>query len=278
MKLKYVFKRNLKKYLTNNWSGFGKGLILTGLMWLPACQPPTPAPPRQPVHAYEVLDSVRLGRAELKTLRAEARAELRHGGRKIRFLANLLVAYPDKIFVEASGFGFPASLMAANSKDVSLYIPIKSVAYRDEGGNGVERLLGLNISVQEWVSILLGQLPKEFQSPESVQKQKNRWVVTSVSGSQRSVFTIHGASAWLLSMEQQHSPYLKITYGNPMETVAGKYPSSVRIADKRGHLRLRFEKVIPNPRIPEKHLALDVPPGIAIQPMAGLELLNQKKL
>ncbi len=228
-----------------------------------------------PPEVEELLHSVHLGRAQLTSLKAEGRVEFRRPGRAVRFHAWFLAEFPSKFFVEAGGFGFPVSQANAIENHIRLYIPAKALHYEGEGETGMASLLGIRISTQEWVSLLLGYIPEPKGNITKMHVRRGVKTITMKDGKNVQVWKIN-RSGWLESIREKGDRNLVIRYGRPMSTPVGSYPSRLSLSTSEGALSVKFRKVFPNEPIPSSHFSIDVPPGIASRAIERAEILIGK--
>ena len=246
----------------------GLRLVLPTLFVLGCAHVPSPP---MPALASEVLPSVRLGRADLKTLKAEARAELTRGKRVVRFHVSVLAAEPDRLFVETSGFGLPASLVSVRGAHVEVYVPSRGEFYRGEDENSLTNLLGIPLRPRLWVELLLGRFPDLSGPAGSVLRRGDQWVVETGQGLSPKRLKIDAGKSWLVSAIDPTPEVSEIRFGKPMATASGRYPSEITVtAPGVGHLRLRFSSVVSNPAISEEDFSLTPPQGLLPRSIADM--------
>jgi hypothetical protein len=249
-------------------------LLLAGLLAVTACSGrKAPRLPRQ--DADDWLRSVREARAHIQTLKAEARVEVRRKERRFRFETSILAAFPGHLYAEANGIGLVGAIVSADEEAVLAYLPTRNKAYRGVGSEILGRLLGVQQSTREWVSLLLGE-PPPFHGR----------VISFVDVGKESVLelgdkipqvTLHfdRATSWLRSYEETSPIRRKIVYGNPIETTSGSYPSEIRIETENASVDFRFSKVSANVRILPELFRIELPAKIVPQPIDGGEILRK---
>jgi hypothetical protein len=220
----------------------------------------------------EVLHSVRLARAELKTIRAETRTEFRGPGRNVRFQGWMLARYPDRFFLEAGGFGFPVSQASVAGDEVKIYVPARSLYYRGDGPGAMAGLLGIEMSSAEWISLVLGYAPELKGRVVSARLKGDTRTIQVKDGEDLWTWKLDG-SGWLEEVDRKGPRPMTIRYGRPMDTNFGSFPSRLSIWTARGSLSVGFQKVEANPEIPDALLGVDVPPGIPARPIEAPDIL-----
>ncbi len=234
-----------------------------------ASEPPVPLKTRE---GEEWLKTLSVGRAEFRTLRAEAKVEVKRGFRRAKFHASILAAAPDKLYIEASGFGFPAALLSVDGNFTRVYLPSEQRAYESKDSNAVGALLGVPLASQEWINLLLGRVPKHADKMERSSTAKGQLFITVTDSDQSGVLTLDRSSGKLLSYEEKSPRSLRYTFEDSIDTVAGRYASHVRVVSESLAVDIHFKEVSANPSIEARLFKIDLPPGIEPLALRNVEL------
>jgi hypothetical protein len=250
----------------------GRWFGLFALASAVACSPPAPVSKTLPA-AEEHLKAVNEARANLRTVRAEARAEYRKGGRRFKFHASILAAHPDRLFLEAGGFGFSATQLLAEGDSVRVFTPARNLDLSGDAKTALAHLFGVRLSTKEWIGFLLGQIPYPPDRIESFSRRGDRWTLRAHYGPDLLRLSGEERTGWVTSIENDRDKREGIYFGSPITTPAGAYPSTIRVTGARGSLELRFDRVDPNLTITDRSFTLDVPPGVPKRSLENSDLV-----
>lgn len=181
--------------------------------------------------------------------------------------------YPDRFYVEASGFGGPASILASDSREMVYYVPGEARAYKGDPEKAMRRLFGLEMSPREWTGILLGHLARFSSSDLSVQWKGSRCELRSGDKQDPLVFIIQSKNAWVEQIVRSPNEQ-RIEFGEPLSTEAGLFPKSIRVISGNESLEVKFDKVEANPTLSENHLKLDLPPQVTVGDIRDADFLS----
>ncbi len=241
--------------------------IVFVLLGLTAC-----AKPRVPlVQTQDLVDwqtGVRIDRAQLNTLRAEAEVYVRRRGKGFRIQVSMLVGKPDRLFAESHGFGLAQSYLSLAQDRVKLWLPTEREGYTGSGRAGLKKILGLDLDPGLLVALLLGRYPN-FSEPPSRGWQQGE-IVTLVwgEGKNASSLEIEKKTQWLRKASGPQA--LKFEFSRPLQLPQGKYPSWIRVRSSSGKVDIHFKKVEPNPGVPEKYFGLNLPRGVKVRSIEDL--------
>jgi hypothetical protein len=245
-----------------------KIVLLVATLWGCHKQPAVaPAAPAEVADAQFLLKSISVVRPDLDSLRAEGRVDFSKKGRRIKFHAAILAKYADHFFVEAGGFGFSASQVTADSKKIKVYTPAKMLVWQGSGSTGLADLFGIQLNVGDWVKILLAQVPDtsgkvvDFSRSDGIAKLKMD------NGRHVSTFTVEEKTGWVRTIEYPTMNKFKITFGKPIVTPNGSFPSEIRVESGEADLQISFKKVETNPGLSDSVFILNIPPEIPVHPM-----------
>lgn len=224
--------------------------------------------------AKDWLLSLEEARGRLKTLKAEARVEVRRKERRFRFHASILAGHPSRLYAETSGFGLAAAAVSADDEGVLAYLPSRGKAYRGDGGEVLAALLGVEQPTREWVGLLLGNLPPHADPVIRFENVGRNAILTLGNREPRVILTFDRKTSWLTSFEERSPIVRTVFFGEPIRTPAGAYPSEIRIVTRKASVDLRFEKVTADPVIAPNLFRIDLPPTVEPRPLGGAELLK----
>lgn len=228
------------------------------------CAPPRSHLLETPRVAGDWLRALPVGRAVMQTLRAKARVEVRQGHRRFRIHTSLIAQFPDKMFVEADGLGIPACVALIEGDGMTIYMPSKQVAYRGDAREGMRYLLGVSLSGNEWRKLVLGYLPDYPSEVRNFQTRKKEIVLWLGSERSPTILTVDAQTGWLRSFVREDREKREIYFGSPLSTMAGDYPSKLKIVTDQGLVELDFENVVANPKISPDLFRMDLPPHVKV--------------
>jgi hypothetical protein len=224
--------------------------------------------------ADDWLRSLNEARPTLKTVRAEARVEVRKKERHFRFHVSILAEYPSRFFAETSGFGLVAAVVSADEEGVLAFLPSRAEAYRGESAEILGALLGIELPTRDWVSLLLGNLPPHSDKLIRFEDVGGKAVLTLGNQIPRVIMKFDRKTSWLESFEEKFPNTRMITFGEPVETTAGPFPSEIKIETEKASVDLRFHKVTANPTLPPELFRIELPAKLQPQLLRGAELLK----
>jgi hypothetical protein len=217
---------------------------------------------------------LREARVVLRSLKAEARVEVRQRERRFRFHASILAEHPGRLYVETSGFGLSAAVLSVAGEKALVYLPSRGRAYHADPEKILGRLLGIEQSSREWVDFLLGGLPPYEEPVVSAQDIGEETVLGLGKSDPRLFLTFDRETSWLRSFRESSPRNRTLSFGDPRETPAGNFPSELRIeAPGDRSVFLRFEKVVVNAKVTPELLRIELPVGLEPSPMGDAELL-----
>lgn len=232
---------------------------------------PVPVAPRD---AEDRLHSLREARVHLKSLKGEARVEIRRKGRRFKFHASILAEHPDRLYAEVTGVGMTSAAVSVVDGKALVYLPSRGEAYEGDPDDILEKLLGISQPARAWVGTLLGELPPYDEPILTAKNVGSRMRMTLGKRKPKIKLTFDRRTSWLQIFQEFSGPRRTFTFGKPIGTAAGDYPSMVRVeVSKRRSVTFRFKKVIPNAKILPKFFGIDLPPGVEPKPLRNAELL-----
>jgi hypothetical protein len=171
-----------------------------------------------------------------------------------------------RLFVEAGGFGSPASILSIDRDRVTLYMPNEATAYQGNGEESLAELFGARMASNEWVNVLLGKVPEHPGGVTQARLKGGQWDIRTGKGAEEAHLSIIAENAWLNRFERPAQAWI-LTYGKPKTSTAGFYPSRIRLSSGSSSLDLTFEKVEPNSSLADKLFDVDLPPGTMVREM-----------
>lgn len=258
-----AFQKSFKRFASL------KEVAVVSLALVSCAHPVLPMGP--PPVASELLQKMNGFWVPLKSMRAESKAELRRGDRTFRFKLSLLAKSPNQMFAESSGFGFPSAQTAVTAKAVQIYMPGSNELY--EGSVGLEGVLGVPLLAEEWIPLLLGEIPAPRGEVVSITPDDRSWKLEVSSPEGKQFYRVDSTLGWLRSYEETGVHPKLVEFGSPKKNSWGDFPSSLSVRAPQGSLSLTFSKITPNPGLSDEDLRLDVPPSASVHPLIPGEVL-----
>ncbi len=218
-------------------------------------------PPTQDQDARTLLERLAYSKAGPGNVKAVGSLEVRHGGQIRTLRVALALQMPDRLRVELLSFiGQPLARIAARDGRLQ-FQEIGRCRGRLEtmGGNGLERLLGIKLSVTDLVSVISGGLPERrlVKDNFAIRGKDPGTVLIKTRWHQLRAKIAIGSPPWQLPLSyERYYPDGKLAYRVcwlQWKTVAGqKLPTALRFENERGdRVDLRLRRIWRPDHLPE---------------------------
>lgn len=242
------------------------------LAFLPCCSFPRRPTTQPSILVPPSLEAVRLSNEGIRSLRGVARSELVYQGKRIRIRQAIALAKPGFMRIETLNFlDQPVFILATDGATLQAMSLSENLFYRGTVSQGLNHFMRLEMSSQELISLILGEIPPRQDGSISYDPRRRlyrlaippsrRWETQTFWIEPKTLRVVEVSSTDRFGRDE-----IRVFFSQFRKTGSFTFPREIRIdvPVSNDRIQLGFRKIEINPFLPSDLFRLSVPPGVEV--------------